>query len=276
MAVILALASSLLWGVSDFLGGNATRRHPAFLVYTGAQVFGLLAGVVAFIAVRGWEGGFGFWPWAILAGTAGLLGMLAFYEALAIGPMGIVSPIAALSVVIPLAWGLVFAGEQPSGVQIFGIVAAVMGMLFASGPELSSAARARPVMLAGFSAIAFGVTFLFMAEGAKTSTIGTMAGMRVATVTMLIIYVIVRRPGNPFSTPDVAMLAVIGLFDVGANVTYGFATTLGMLSITSVLSSLYPVLTALLAAVFLHERLRFVQYVGVAATVVGIAFIAGG
>ena len=72
------------------------------------------------------------------------------------------------------------------------------------------------------------------------------------------------------------MLAVIGIFDVGANITYGVASTMGMLSITSVLASLYPVLTALLAAVFLHERLKPVQYAGVAAAIAGIAFIAGG
>jgi drug/metabolite transporter (DMT)-like permease len=63
------------------------------------------------------------------------------------------------------------------------------------------------------------------------------------------------------------------VFDAGANVTYGIATTMGLLATTSVLGSLYPVVTAILAAVFLHERLRWVQYVGVAVAVGGVIMI---
>ena len=276
MAVLLALASSLMWGVSDFLGGNASRRLPSISVYGVSQVFGLLTGIVLFVVTRAWEDGFGYWPWAVLAGIVGLVALLTFYQALALGPMGIVSPIGALGVVIPLAWGLVFAGEQPTGLQIFGILAAVVGILLASGPELSSAASMRPLLLAGFAAMCFGFVFLFMAAGSETNTVGTMTGMRITTVTLFLLYLLVRRPQRALHGRDVPMLAVIGVFDVGANVTYGVASTMGMLSITSVLASLYPVLTAMLAAVFLHERLKPVQYAGVGAAIVGIAFIAGG
>lgn len=276
MAVLLALASSLMWGISDFLGGNATRRLPAFRVFGVSQAFGLLTGIVVVLVTGAWREGFSYWPWSVLAGVTGLIALLAFYNALAIGPMGIVSPIAALGVVIPLAWGLVFADEQPSGLQVLGIIAAVIGILLASGPELSSAASARPLILAGLSALGFGFVFLFMAEGSKISPIGTMTGMRVTTVAIFVGYLLLRRPGSVVPLRDVPMLAVIGVFDVSANIAYGIATTMGMLSITSVLSSLYPVLTALLAAVFLHERLKPVQYAGVGAALVGIAFIAGG
>lgn len=276
MAVLLALASSLMWGVSDFLGGNATRRLPSLIVFGVSQAFGLLTGVVIFVLAGAAADGFAYWPWSVLAGLTGLVALLAFYNALALGPMGIVSPIAALGVVVPLAWGLVFAGEQPSGAQVLGIVAAVIGILLASGPELSSAASLRPLLLAGGAAVGFGVVFLFMAEGSKVSAIGTMTGMRVTTVSLFVIYLLVRRPVGVIGRADLPMLAVIGVFDVGANIAYGVATTMGMLSITSVLASLYPVLTAMLAAVFLHERLKPVQYAGVVAAVVGIAFIAGG
>lgn len=265
-----------MWGVSDFLGGNATRRLPSLMVFGVSQAFGLATGLVIFVLTGAGADGFSYWPWSILAGLTGLVALLAFYNALALGPMGIVSPIAALGVVVPLAWGLVFAGEQPSGAQVLGIVAAVIGILLASGPELSSAASLRPLLLAGGAALGFGVVFLFMAEGSKVSAIGTMTGMRMTTVSLFVIYLLVRRPTGVVRGTDVPMLAVIGVFDIGANITYGVATTMGLLSITSVLASLYPVLTAMLAAVFLHERLKPMQYAGVAAAIVGIAFIAGG
>jgi drug/metabolite transporter (DMT)-like permease len=75
---------------------------------------------------------------------------------------------------------------------------------------------------------------------------------------------------------DAIPLVIVGVFDAVANVLYGFATTLGLLATTAVLGDLYPVVTAVLAAVFLHERLKAVQYAGVAAAIVGVMMISVG
>ncbi|MSW43637.1 MAG: EamA family transporter, partial [Actinobacteria bacterium] len=106
MGALLALASSIMWGTSDFLGGQMSRRRPALAVYLGAQVFGFL-GLISAAAVTGaWGTSPGYWPWAIAGSLAGVVGMYSFYQALALGPMGIVSPLVALAVVIPVGFAL--------------------------------------------------------------------------------------------------------------------------------------------------------------------------
>lgn len=266
-----------MWGTSDFLGGAASRRLPTFAVYGISQVFGLIS-LAAVLMIAG-EGSAvaSVVPMGIAAGLTGMVAMIAFYRALALGPMGIVSPIGALGVLVPLAWGLL-GGETPTGAQLLGIIAAIVGILLASGPELSGPAGLKPLILAAIGGLGFGFVFLLMAEGSKESAVATMTVMRVTTVTVFVIGVAAVAAVRPrgVGRRDIPQLAAIGVLDAGANVTYGIATTMGLLSITSVLASLYPVLTALLAAVILHERLKPVQYVGVASALTGIAFITSG
>ena len=198
--------------------------------------------------------------------------MISFYRALSIGPMGIVSPLVALSVLVPVAFALL-RGEAPGSVQVLGIILAVVGILLASGPELSGAESARPLILAGVAAIAFGGMYITMAEGSKTDPLMTMTGMRVTTVVIFAVVLLWVHNLGGVQRRDLLPLAVIGIFDAAANVAFGIATTMGLLSTTSVLGSLYPVVTAILAAVFLHERLKAVQYAGVAAALAGVVMI---
>lgn len=275
MAALLAVLSSLMWGTADFLGGSVSRRMPALAVYGLSQAVGFVALVTVATVTGAWGAPPGYWPWAIASSLLGLVGMLAFYSALSIGPMGIVSPLVALSVIVPVAFGLL-VGEVPAALQILGILAAVIGILLASGPELSGAESARPLILAGIAAIAFGGMYVTMAKGSEVDALMTMTGMRVTTVVVFAgILLVARTFGGP-TRRDILPLVVIGLFDAGANVAFGVATTMGLLSTTSVLGSLYPVVTAILAAVFLHERLRAVQYVGVAVAMTGVVLISAG
>ncbi|NDB18898.1 MAG: hypothetical protein EB027_06515, partial [Actinobacteria bacterium] len=118
MAALLALFSSLMWGAADFLGGTASRRRAAWQVVVWSQTIAglvLIGAVLASGAYRGVEFGAWFW-WALLAGALGGAGLLTFYAALAQGTMGVVSPIAAMGVLIPLVAGLV-SGERLSSMQ---------------------------------------------------------------------------------------------------------------------------------------------------------------
>ena len=160
--------------------------------------------------------------------------------------------------------------------QILGILAAVVGILLASGPELSGAESARPLILAGVAALGFGGMYLTMAEGSAYSPLMTMTGMRVTTVILFVVILAKARTLGGATPRDALPLIAIGVFDAGANVAYGVATTIGLLATTAVLGSLYPVVTALLAAVVLHERLRAVQYVGVGVAMVGVVMISAG
>jgi drug/metabolite transporter (DMT)-like permease len=275
VAALLALASSLMWGTADFLGGYTSRRIPALAVYGLSQAVGFLVLVTAATVTGSWGADPGFWPWAIASSLLGMVGMLAFYAALAIGPMGIVSPLVALSVLVPVSFGLL-RGEVPGGVQILGIIIAVVGILLASGPELSGAESAKPLILAGVAALGFGGMYLTMAEGSAYSPLMTMTGMRVTTMVIFAVILLRVRNLGGVQRSDALPLAVTGVFDAGANVAYGVATTMGLLATTAVLGSLYPVVTALLAAIVLHERLRAVQYAGVAVAMVGVVMISAG
>jgi drug/metabolite transporter (DMT)-like permease len=73
---------------------------------------------------------------------------------------------------------------------------------------------------------------------------------------------------------DVPGLFAIGLGDLVANGLFAFASSRGLVSVASVLGSLYPVVTVLLARFLLHERLKLIQSVGVVLSLVGVAVIA--
>ena len=265
--------SSLMWGTADFIGGVTSRRLPALAVYGLAQGVGFVVLVGIATLSGGWSREPGYWPWAIGASVLSLVAMVAFYQALAIGPMGIVSPLVSLSVLVPVAVSLI-RGEQPVPIQVLGIILAVVGILLASGPELSGAESARPLLLAGAAALGFGGMYVLMAEGSQHDALMTMTGMKVTSVVIFAVVLVAVRSVGGAGRRDVLPIVVIGVFDAGANVTFGVATTTGLLSTTSVLGSLYPVVTAILAAIFLRERLRAVQYAGVAAALAGVLMIA--
>ncbi len=271
----MSLLASVMWGSSDFMGGLFSRRLPALAVYGFSQAIALAVLIVIATASGGWGADRAVWPWAIASGALGIVGMLTFYRALALGPMGIISPLVALSVIVPVAVGLL-RGQLPAGLQILGIIVAIIGILLASGPELGGAESARPLLLAVVAAIGFGGMYVTLAEGAQYSSLMTTVGMRITTVTAVLIAAAVARSAGGVARRDLPGLAVLGLLDAAANIAYGWATTQEMLTTVAVLGSLYPVVTALLAAVFLHERLRPVQYAGVAATVAAIVMISAG
>ena len=281
MAALLALLSSLLWGGADFLGGTISRRLPALLVVGASQLAGLLTVAAIAGAAGELQAPGGYLPWAVAAGLAGLAGLVAFYRALAMGPMGVVSPIAALGVVVPVAVGL-GRGERPGALQLVGIVVAVLGVVLASGPELSGRAGARPLLLAVAAAVGFGLALLFIAEGSRTSTLMTLVTMRITSVLVVALVLLSRVAARTRRTPirlttrDLALIAVVGIGDAAANLAFGWASTRGLVSVVAVLGSLYPVVTVLLARVVHQERLAAVQNAGVVAALAGVGLIAAG
>lgn len=274
MVALLALMSSLMWGAADFLGGTASRRRPAWQVVVWSQT---IAGVVLIIAVlasgasRGIEFGPWFW-WALLAGILGGAGLLTFYAALAQGTMGVVSPIAAMGVLIPLIVGLV-SGDRLTSMQAVGVGAAVIGIVLASGPELSARSPWRPVLLAGCAAVFFGGALLGIAQGSKTSVLMTMLVMRSFSVTVFVIALLGWASMRQLRRAEIWPLIVIGAMDVAANVCFGWASSMGALAIVSVLGSIYPIVTVALAWFVHKERLAPIQYAGIAAAMAGVALI---
>ena len=275
MPVILALLSSLVWGLSDFLGGTLSKKRKAVAVIGGSQSFGLLFVSLLAIGFQAWTWNQIVWVNGAIAGAMGLLGLVCFYTALATGQMGIVAPISSLSAVVPVTIGLV-QGERPSAMQLTGIVVALIGVILASGPELNGKVDPRPVFLALFAALTFGFCVYFMAQGARINPTMTVTAMRAVQVFLVIILFLAIRNLGGLVKRDIPMLATIGASDAGANVLYTFAASLGLLSVVSVLGSLYPIVTVLLAWWILKERLMRVQYIGIAITFSGVALLALG
>ena len=275
MAAFLAIISSIVWGSSDFLGGTMSRRRHPIAVLGGSQPFGLLAALIAVVTVGKWE----FLPTVVrngsIAGLLGLFGLIAFYWALSIGRMGIVSPISSMGVLIPLGIGLL-RGDQPTPIQYMGIVIAIVGVVLASGPELTGGASPLPVALASISAVCFGFGVYFMAIGGRINPGVTVVMMRITQVALLWTVALVLRSLGKLKLRDVPMLAAIGITDASANVLYTTAASIGLLSLVSVLGSLFPVVTVLLAWWVHKERLVPIQYVGLGATICGVIAISVG
>ena len=275
MAVVLALISSLMWGSADFLGAVISRRLSAVVVVAWAEAIGLVICTAAVVASGAWHGPIDWLWWGVAAGAAGSGGLVCYYAALAAGTMGVVSPIASLGVSVPVFVGFL-TGEAPGLLQAGGIVVAIVGIVFTSGPELSGGASLRPVVLAVAAGLLFGLFFLAMDAGAETNTLMTVWAMRAGVVAFFIPVAIVRRTTGGVGAADYGLIALVALGDLLANLFFAISSTLGYISITSVLSSLYPVVTVVLARLVLNERLRPVQLFGVAVTMAGVALISAG
>ncbi|MEU6932696.1 DMT family transporter [Streptomyces sp. NPDC046374] len=289
MTAVFALATSLLWGLADFGGGLLTRRFPALTVVVVSQSLAVLVLGSVVLATGAWhEAGPLLW-YAVGAGVVGPAAMLAFYKALALGPMGVVSPLGSLGVVVPVSVGLL-VGDRPGLAQFAGIGVAVLGVVLAGGPELRGApVQRQAVLLTLVAAFGFGAVMALISEASTTLT-GLFLALFVQRVTNVAVgggalWLSVRRGGRALPEGGGGLraawavlpaLAFVGLADVAANGTYALAAQRGPVTVAAVLASLYPVVTALAARGVLKERLRAVQAAGAGLALVGTVLLATG
>jgi drug/metabolite transporter (DMT)-like permease len=168
----------------------------------------------------------------------------------------------------------VATGDAPSSWAWVGMLVAIVGVTLASGPELSGDVSPRPVVLAVCAAVGFGLCLFCLDRGARESTLLTLWGMRLTSVTILLVVALVLRTAGGVTARETPVLLAIGCGDLLANGLFAFASSRGQVSIASVLGSLYPVVTIIWARLFLDERLKRVQQVGVALAVGGAAMTA--
>lgn len=286
MTAAMALLTSLMWGLADFGGGLLTRRMSALTVVVVSQALAAAVLGAIVVATGGWsEWGPQLW-FAAAAGVVGPVGMLTFYKALSQGPMGVVSPLASLAVVVPVGAGLAL-GERPGWLQAVGITVAVGGVVLAGGPELHGApVQRQTIALTLTSALGFGAVMALI-EHASTTMTGLFLALFVQRVCNVAVggaalLVQARRgvPALPAERGRRAMavalppLAFVGLADVAANATYMVATRYGPVTMAAVLASLYPVVTAIAARAVLHERLRAIQAAGAGLALFGTVLLA--
>lgn len=275
MAVLFALLASACGGTADFVGGIASRRLPSVVVVAASQSAGLIVILVVALVTQPVSAHPGQLVWAVAAGVGMVLGLVAFYSALSVGTMGVVAPVSALGVLVPVLWGVVHLGEVPSGIAVAGAVLGIAGVVLASGPEMTDRLAGRPIVLAAFSGLGFGSATAFIGEAADGGIVWTVVILK-ATIVVLSVPVLVRRRRTLADVPRRWLAAVvhsIGVIDVAGTLLLALATTLGLVSLVGVVVSLYPVFTVLLARWVLHERMLPAQQVGALVAFAGVALL---
>jgi drug/metabolite transporter (DMT)-like permease len=278
-AIAFSLCAAASWGLADFMAGLKSRRLGVLTVLLWVESVGLTAVLIVIAAT-----GEGLPPTkalvaAIIAGVAGFSALGAFYRALSIGTMSIVAPISATGVILPVIVGLA-TGDALHALVAVGLVITIGGVVLASREEVDELGAHGPnrpaIVLALAAAVGFGLYFTFADVAADGSVLWLLALGRIAILPPVIILAVRRGVALLPPGPDRWQLALIGLTDLAATALYGVATTRGALSIVSVIGSLYPVMTVLLARGVLGERLSRSQGIGVGVALAGVALVSAG
>ena len=272
LAIALSLSASIAWGVSDFLGGQASRRTPVLWVVAVSYPTGLvLIAIVALIA--GGSLSAGEVAIAMGGGVCGAAAISLFYSAMAIGPVSIISPLVSLGVAVPVAVGLI-RGESPGGVQIAGLVAALCGIALAvREAEVPHAVSVSPraLALAALAGLGFGLFFVCIDSAASEDPLWAATWTRLGGSLAIAVALVARPPAAPFPTASLPTLLSIGGLDATANTLIAVASGIGLLSLVAVGGSLFPIVTVILARVILAERLARIQQLGVALALTGVS-----
>jgi drug/metabolite transporter (DMT)-like permease len=275
-AIVLALGASLTWGFADFFGPLQGRKLGALRTLVYVQLGGLV-GIAMIVAVRGLGPRSAVTLLAIPAAISGTLGLFAYYRGIAVGAISIVAPIAGVSAVVPVFVGIA-SGESPSPLQLTGIACALLGVFLAAREpgRAGETKLAAGVGLAILAAIGFGGYFPFMHAAGNADDWWASLIFRIASTSVILVAVAVQRPALGVPVRILPWLALIGFGDMFGNLLYAAASTSGLVSVTSVLASLYPIVTVVLARIVLSERVARSQEAGIALTLAGVALISAG
>jgi drug/metabolite transporter (DMT)-like permease len=273
--VIFGLLASLGWGVADFGGGLSSRRAPVLGVLLGSQVASLIVGVPILAAVHEPAMQPLDLAIAIAAGTLGAAGLALLYRGLGVGRMGVVAPVAAvITATLPVVFGFATQGV-PSAFAIVGIACAVISVILVSRSPATPDGRPSGIWYAigaGTIFATFTVSASFLSDGLILSPIVLI---RVASVLSIGGWIVAR--GSDWRVPRSLWptLLGIGVIDMSATAAYLAAIAVGPLAIAAILASLYPVITAILAALVLREHISRVHAIGILAAGAAVVLIAG-
>jgi drug/metabolite transporter (DMT)-like permease len=274
-AVVLALGASLTWGLADFFGPLQGRVLGALRTLVYVQLGGLV-GIALIVSVRGKGPEHAAVLLAIPAAISGTLGLFAYYRGIAVGAISIVAPIAGISAIVPVIVGIV-SGDRPSAWQLLGIACALIGVFLAARePNRVGARFAAGVGLALLAAVGFGGYFPFMHAAGNADFWWASLVFRMVSTSVIVVAVAVQRPALGVPRRILPWLALIGFGDMFGNLLFAAASTSGLVSITSVLASLYPIVTVVLARIVLAEKVARSQEAGIALTLAGVALISAG
>jgi drug/metabolite transporter (DMT)-like permease len=277
MAILLAILTSASWGTGDFLGGMASKRQSTMQVALGVQLIGAI-GLGLAMPFFGAEFAWRDMLIGATAGAAGLMGLVLLYRGLARGPMAVVAPLTALmSAVVPAGWSII-NGERPSLVLSIGLLLGLASIaMISKEPRLTTDRQITGEVVgeAIAAGVGFGLFLVIMSETAEAAAPWPVFAARVFAVLTLAIAALLTKtsvvPSEAYAT-----IVASGVFDTAANVLFLFALEHGSLAPVAVLSSLYPVMTVILARMVLQERLDRPKLIGLGLALIAVGMIAGG
>jgi len=276
VAILLAGLSALMYGAGDFCGGLGARRSSILAVLAFSQLTGLVVATLTALAMRQQAPGAADLAWGAVAGVCGAAGLGALYTAIATTPVAVASPVAAVTgAVIPVLIGIGL-GERPDTLAWTGIALALPAIVLLTwGPagRAADGGARRAALLGSVAGVGFGLFFFAVSRTSHQSGLWPLVAARVMTITVVGVFALVtRRPLVP-SPGGLPAIVLSGALDMGANIAFLLASRIGMLSVVSVVTSLYPGPTVLLAWLVFRERMSVARVVGLALAVTGVALI---
>jgi drug/metabolite transporter (DMT)-like permease len=273
--VVLGLLAAVFYGVGDFVGGLASRTHTAITVLLHSYPVGAVLMLLMLPAFPGHLSGrvavFG-----IAGGLSGLVGVTIMYSLMVIAPMNIISPVTAvLAAIVPVVFG-VAVGERPHFGAWLGIVVGICAVVLVSrtGDEHPHGKIALGTLgLAFVAGLGFGFYFIFLARAGNDSGLWPLVISRLASATMIVPIALQRRAVHRIGGRMLAITILAGACDAMANMSFLLASRHGLLSLASVLTSLYPAVTVMLAVGVLHEQTTKAQRVGLGLAAAAIVLI---
>jgi len=273
--IALGLLASIGWGLADFGGGLTSRRAPVLGVLLGSQIASIAVGLPILAAVSEPAMRPIDLAVSIAGGVLAAVGLSLLYRGLSVGRMGVVAPVAAvITATEPVVYGFATQGV-PSALVIMGILAAIVSVVLVS--RAPGAADGRPSGL--WYGVAAGIVFGLFTIGAAQLNDGLILSpvvlIRVTSVLVITAWIVLRRQQWRVPRSLWPALVGVGVMDMSATAVYLAAIAVGPLSIAAILASLYPVVTTILAALVLRERVTPVHAAGIAAAGIAVALIAG-
>jgi drug/metabolite transporter (DMT)-like permease len=264
MAVLFALLAAAAYGVSDFIGGLASRRIPAITVLLASYPIGA-ALMAAMLPAYGGPVSAGTLAWSVAGGVAGLAGVALLYTALAQAPMNVISPVTAvMSAVVPVVAG-VSQGERPHLLAWLGIMLGMLAVVLISRQPADHPHGPigwRPLVMAVVAGVGFGAYFICLAQSAPDSGLWPVVLSRLVSAILVLPLAAVGAAFVRMPPAVFRLAAVAGVLDAAANLGFLLASRHGLLSLSSVITALYPAGTVLLAALILKETTGRVQRIG--------------
>ena len=283
MTALLALASAVFIGGADFVGGLASRTANGVRVAAFVAIMGLPLAFVVSLAYGAEHVGRNDVIWSVLSGIVVAIGIGCFYIGMGRGLISVVAPVAAVTgAVIPVVYGLA-RGERPGTLALVGLVVAFVAVAVVSlaqseqHPETMVGVDRHVIALALTSGVFFGLFYITLSRVSDDAGLWPVTISRTAGSIVLVILSLILTRGILGGVVRLwRTILLIAVLEVSAMVPLLLALQRGPVAIASVLASLYPVTTVLLAAFVLRERLSRLQYVGVACALISVALVSTG